>query len=211
MKRLARPCRRTRTKQRGECRRDYSSIHGDLVGWQSRHAGPASGRIAQSLPPCRTGPDFPGECRAALQHATVACINRVVAGSNPAVPVRVRSSARQSTRHRVAKPLSPGPGWRSAQLPGQRVLVPMVEGSNPSPPAMNTPGNAGQTTESTARRLPGPLSRVPYPPPGECRAALQPSTLVVAGSTPAVPTKLVGAQLRWTEQECVAEPLSPGP
>jgi hypothetical protein len=26
-----------------------------------------------------------------------------------------------------------------------------------------------------------------------------------------VPTKLVGAQLRWTEQECVAEPLSPGP
>ena len=36
-------------------------------GSEPLHAGPASGRIAQSLPPCRPDLEQPGECRAALQ------------------------------------------------------------------------------------------------------------------------------------------------
>jgi len=52
----ARPCRRTRPEHRGECRRDYSTTKTRSGGQQTRHADPASGQIAQSLPPCRPGP-----------------------------------------------------------------------------------------------------------------------------------------------------------
>lgn len=75
----AKPCRQNQKNTGANAEGTTAPQRRDLAGWQSRHAGPASGRIAQSLPSCRPGPDFPGECRVALQ-------DPVVAGSNPAAP-----------------------------------------------------------------------------------------------------------------------------
>lgn len=74
--------------------------------------------------------------------------------------------------------------WRVAQLAEQRVLVPQVEGSNPSPPARIPRGNAGRTTAPTCRRLPNPLSPGPETP-RRMPCGTTGCPLVVAGSSPA--------------------------
>lgn len=70
------------------------------------------------------------------------CGTTVILRSRVQIPPRPTRRVAQSGRAqgRVANPLSPGPYWRVAQLVEQRVLVPWVEGSSPSPPARNTPG-----------------------------------------------------------------------
>jgi hypothetical protein len=122
------------------------------------------------------------------------CGTTVILRSRVQIPPRPTRRVAQSGRaqERVANPLSPGQHWRVAQLVERRVLVPMVEGSNPSPPAKNNRGNAGRTTGPNSGAAQSLVPRT-KPNPGEYRAALQPVTLVVAGSNPAAPSTIVGA------------------
>jgi hypothetical protein len=139
-------------EHRGECRRDYSALWETSWGSSPHLAGGhRCGRGSHSLFPL-VAPNRPPPANAVRHYRFH--VSRVQ------IPpcLRARSSAWLEQWIVSPSPCRRGQNWRVAQLAEQRVLVPTVEGSTPSPPARISRGNAGRNTALK------PVCPNPYPP-----------------------------------------------
>ncbi len=150
---------------------------------RSRVSKPAAQAELRIVPPdLVAGPD---QNTGANAEGTTAPQRRDLAGSKPDTPARLRDRS-HSLFPLVAPALleDSSVGRAAGYYPVLRVRPPLLQPDIPG----GIPGGL------QSRK---PVCPIPSPPdlkhPGECRAALQPSTLVVAGSSPAAPSKLVGA------------------
>jgi hypothetical protein len=116
------------------------------------------------------------------------------------------------TDRTVSSLLSPRPmpntRWRVAQLAEQRVLVPTVEGSNPSPPAMNTPGECRADYSSNL----SPSAQTLVPRTRNTPAnAVRHYRLSPSWSRVRIPPCAHSHVAQLDKARRVAKPLSPGP
>ena len=166
----------------GECRQDYRLERRETGGraFDSRRASVAQGDVL----PCLVA--GPGKTGANAEGITAAIHDAIRREGNPDTPARLRDGS-QSLFPLVAPALMEGSsaGRAAGCYPVGRGFEPL--------PSSQFPGPQGPDQTN----------------PGECRAALQAVTLVVAGSSPAAPSTC-GRVAQTDRARRVARPLSPG-